>query len=190
MEINQINKELYERAFIQNGEYGYHENATWTPSIDEREIEEMCSSDGEHYVPATPLGWRDYAICRRQGLENIFSQYPCVDLSQDDGLHKVRRADNTIRQYDKIKRAEDDFYVVVGDDEDKFFVVNLDGDVFCVAYLKDESEEKVETVEKIYKPAENVVEKIQIPVGDESNWTQVTKEEVTGDENARKPSSE
>ena len=26
MEINEINKQLYESAFIQNGEYGYHEN--------------------------------------------------------------------------------------------------------------------------------------------------------------------
>lgn len=188
MQINQINKELYERAFIQNGEYGYHENATWTPSIDEREIEAMCEGEDGHYVPATPLGWRDYSICRRQGLENIFSQYPCVDLSEDDKLHKVRRADNTIRLYDKIKRDEDDFYVVVGDDEDKFFVVNPEGNLFCVSYLKGEKE-KVETVEETPKPAENVVEKIQIPVGDESNWTNVSKEEVTGDENARKPSS-
>lgn len=41
MEINEINKQLYESAFIQNGEYGYHENNTWNPSINEHELDTM-----------------------------------------------------------------------------------------------------------------------------------------------------
>lgn len=134
MQINEINKELYESAFIQNGEYGYHENA-WKPSIDEREIDTMCEDEDGNYVPATPLGYRDYKISRKQGLENIFSQNPCVDLTPDDKLHNVRREDNTIRQYDKIK-YNDNFFIVVGDDEEKFYVVNPDNKLFCVKYLE------------------------------------------------------
>ena len=67
MEINEINKRLYELAFIQNGEYGYHDNNTWKPSIDEMEIEEHCEDEDGHYVPATPLGYRDYKLSRIQG---------------------------------------------------------------------------------------------------------------------------
>ena len=134
MQINEINKELYESAFIQNGEYGYHENA-WKPSIDEREIDTMCEGEDGNYVPATPLGYRDYKISRKQGLENIFSQNPCVDLTLDDKLHNVRREDNTIRQYDKIK-YNDNFFIVVGDDEEKFYVVNPENKLFCVKYLE------------------------------------------------------
>ena len=135
MQINEINKELYESAFIQNGEYGYYEN-TWKPSIDEREIETMCEDEDGNYVPATPLGYRDYKISRKQGLENIFSQNPCVDLTPDDKLHHVRREDNTIRQYDKIK-YNDNFFIVVGDDEEKFYVVNPENKLFCVKYLEE-----------------------------------------------------
>ena len=134
MQINEINKELYESAFIQNGEYGYHENA-WKPSIDEREIDTMCEDENGNYVPATPLGYRDYKISRKQGLENIFCQNPCVDLTPDDKLHHVRREDNTIRQYDKIK-FNDNFFIVVGDDEEKFYVVNPENKLFCVKYLE------------------------------------------------------
>lgn len=135
MQINEINKELYESAFIQNGEYGYHENA-WKPSIDEREIDTMCEDENGNYVPATPLGYRDYKISRKQGLENIFSQNPCVDLTPDDKLHHVRREDNAIRQYDKIK-YNDNFFIVVGDDEEKFYVVNPENKLFCVKYLEE-----------------------------------------------------
>ena len=135
MQINEINKELYESAFIQNGEYGYHENA-WKPSIDERELDTMCEDEDGNYVPATPLGYRDYKISRREGLENIFSQNPCVDLTPDDKLHHVRREDNTIHQYDKIK-YNDNFFIVVGDDEEKFYVVNPENKLFCVKYLEE-----------------------------------------------------
>ena len=53
MKVNEINKTLYEIAFIQNGEYGYNEN-NWKPSIDENEIEEMCGDDDGNYIAATP----------------------------------------------------------------------------------------------------------------------------------------
>ena len=70
MKVNEINKALYEIAFIQNGEYGYHEN-NWNPSIDERDIETMCDDGEGNYVPATPLGYRDYKESRMQGLKNM-----------------------------------------------------------------------------------------------------------------------
>ena len=61
MEINEINKQLYESAFIQNGEFGYHSNNTWKPSIDERELDTMCCGDGDKYA----YQWRnvDGTIC-------------------------------------------------------------------------------------------------------------------------------
>lgn len=134
MEINEINKRLYESAFIQNGEYGYHENS-WKPSIDEREIHEMCGDEDGNYVPATPLGYRDYKESRLVGLKNILDQVPCVDLTNDK-LHELKREDNTIKQYDKIKTDKGDF-VVVGDDENMFYVVGGDNHLYYVEYVKE-----------------------------------------------------
>lgn len=133
MKVNEINKALYEIAFIQNGEYGYHEN-NWKPSIDEREIDTMCGDDEGNYTPATPLGYRDYKESRLQGLKNIFDQYPSVDLTNDK-LHNIKREDDLLKQYDKIKTDKGDF-IVVNDTEDKFFVVNKDNKTFYVEYVK------------------------------------------------------
>lgn len=133
MEINEINKQLYEAAFIENGEFGYHGN-NWTPSIDEREIETMCCGEDGNYVPATPLGYRDYNISRIQGLQNIFDQIPCIDLTEDKFHHLVRE-ENTIKQYDKIKTDKGDF-IVCGDSEEQYFVVNKNNHLFCVDYVK------------------------------------------------------
>lgn len=133
MEINEINKQLYESAFIQNGEYGYHENS-WKPSIDERELDTMCCGDDDKYVPATPLGYRDYTESRLIGIKNILDQVPCVDLTNDK-LHELKREDNIIKQYDKIKTDKGDF-VVTCDDENKFFVVNRENHLFYVEYVK------------------------------------------------------
>jgi hypothetical protein len=135
MEVNEINKELYEAAFIQNGEYGYHENH-WKPSIDEREIEEYCCDEDGHEFPATPLGYRDYKISRINGLKNIFDQVPCVDLT-DDKYHHIKREDNVIKLYDKIKINEDEYFIVCGDDEDKYYVVSDTNKLYCVSYEKE-----------------------------------------------------
>lgn len=133
MKVNEINKDLYEIAFIQNGEYGYHEN-NWKPSIDENEIEEMCGDDEGNYTPATPLGYRDYKESRKQGLKNIFDQYPAVDLTNDK-LYNIKREDDLLKQYDKIKTDNGEF-IVINDTEDKFFVVNPDNKTFYVEYVK------------------------------------------------------
>jgi hypothetical protein len=133
MKVNEINKALYEIAFIQNGEYGYHEN-NWKPSIDESEIDTMCGDDEGNYTPATPLGYRDYQESRKQGLKNIFDQYPSVDLTNDK-LHNIKREDDLLKQYDKIKTDKGEF-IVVNDTEDKFFIVNQDNKTFYVEYVK------------------------------------------------------
>ena len=131
MNINENNKRLYELAFIENGEYGYN-CQKWNPSIDERDIDTMCEDEDGNYKPATPLGYREYTKSRLQGLKNIFDQYPSVDLTNDK-LHNLKREDNEIRQYDKIKTDKGEF-IVAGDDEEKFFVVNKENKTYYVDY--------------------------------------------------------
>lgn len=132
MEINYINKELYELAFIQNGEFGYSKD-NWKPSIDETQISELESNENG-YFPATPLGYRDYKISRLQGLQNIFDQYPFLDLT--DIHHDIKRSNNIIKLYDKVK-INDSFYIVVGDNVDCYFVVDKENRVYSVKYLKE-----------------------------------------------------
>ena len=137
MEINKINKELYELAFIQNGEFGYHEN-DWKPSINENEIDAMCEDEDGIYVPATPLGYRDYKKSRAQGLQNIFDQYPSVDLTNDK-YHHIKRNSGEIKLYDKIKVDVNDEikeFIVIGDVEDMYFVVSTEDKLYSIAYEK------------------------------------------------------
>lgn len=133
MEINNINKKLYELAFIQNGEYGYHEDA-WKPSINENEISEMCCDENGNYIPATPLGYRDYKISRLQGLKNILDQHPFIDLN-DDKHYNVKRNTNIIKLYDKVK-INNEFFVVVGDTKESYFVANEEGKCYYVDYVR------------------------------------------------------
>ena len=67
-------------------------------------------------------------------MKNIFDQYPAVDLTNDK-LHNLKREDNEIRQYDKIKTDQGEF-IVAGDDEEKFFVVNSENKTYYVDYKK------------------------------------------------------
>jgi hypothetical protein len=57
-----------------------------------------------------------------------------VDLTNDK-LHNIKREDDEIRQYDKIKTDKGEF-IVTGDDEENFFVVNPDNKTFYVEYVK------------------------------------------------------
>lgn len=132
MKVNEINKELYEKAFIENGEYGYH-GATWKPDIDERETQEYCGDDEGNYKPATPLGYRDYEESRLAGLKNIFDQYPFIDIT-GDRFHHIMREDGIIKKYDKIRTDVGDF-VVTGDDETCYYLVNQENKLFSVEYL-------------------------------------------------------
>ena len=126
MEINEKNKALYEKAFIGDGEYTLYE-LSWKPSIDEREIEEWSGDDEGNWIPATPFGYRNYIISRAEGLKNILGQEDFVDLT-DDKLHHIKREDNVIKLYDRIKTDSGEF-VVTGDDENKFFVIAVSEDI-------------------------------------------------------------
>ena len=94
----------------------------------------MCGDDDGNYTPATPLGYRDYKESRKQGLKNIFDQHPAVDLTNDK-LYNIKREDDLLKQYDKIKTDNGEF-IVVNDTEDKFFVVNPDNKTFYIEYVK------------------------------------------------------
>lgn len=134
MEINEVNKELYEKAFISNGEYG--DFNSWKPSINESEIEEWCGKevDGtEVWTPATPLGYRDYKESRAEGLNNIFSEAELAKAFTLDEVHQLRREDNPLKQYDKIN-INDTSYIVVGDDADNIYVANEDDHKYSIAY--------------------------------------------------------
>ena len=140
MEVNEINKKLYESAFIENGEFGYH-GTTWKPDIDEREIMEFCEDEEGNYKPATPLGYRDYGESRLIGLKNIFDQFPSIDLTEDR-FHHLKREEAEIKRYDKIKTDVGEF-VVTGDDETNYYVVNQDGKLFSVEYETDKEENPI-----------------------------------------------
>ena len=133
METNTINKELYESAFIENGEYGYH-GRHWNPSIDENQISEWAGDDEGNYMPATPLGYRDYQISRIEGIKNILSQPTYVDLTEDR-LHHVKKDEGIIKLYDKIKADQGEF-VVCGESEDHWYVVNSENRVYYIEYEK------------------------------------------------------
>ena len=70
MEINEVNKKLYESAFVSDGTFGDLDN--WKPDIDERLIEESTEDENGNWIPATPLGYRDYKLSREEGLNTVF----------------------------------------------------------------------------------------------------------------------
>ena len=131
MEINETNKALYEKAFIGDGEYTLYE-LSWKPSIDEREIEEWSGDDEGNYKPATPLGYRDYAESRLEGIRNILSEGESVDLT-NDLFHHLKKEDGTIKKYDKIVTDKGDF-VVTGDEDDRYFIVDSENHSYYVSY--------------------------------------------------------
>lgn len=138
MKTNKRNKKFYELAFIENGEFGYGLKP-WKPSIDERKCSDMTCGPTESgkWIPATPCGYRDYSTSRKIGLQNIFDQYPSVKLD-NDRYHHIKRKDDTIKLYDKIRIDEGREFVVVGDDEDKYYIVDKDDKLYCVDYEKEE----------------------------------------------------
>ena len=73
MEINEVNKKLYESSFVSDGTFGDLDN--WKPDIDERLIEESCEDENGNWVPATPLGYRDYKLSREEGIFPSSGEY-------------------------------------------------------------------------------------------------------------------
>ena len=134
MEINEYNKQLYEKAFILNGEYAIH-TPSWKPDIDERNIEESCEGPDGKWMPATPLGYRDYSISRLEGLKNIFEQTKCSCEFHDESFREIKRSGNKLQKDDHIWIYES-HYIVVGEDENCYYVVDGEGHQFYVDYEK------------------------------------------------------
>lgn len=135
MLVNEKNKNFYESAFIGDGEYKLPILA-WKPDIDERNIEESCEGPDGSWVPATPLGYRDYSISRMEGLKNIIDNAPAILMTMDE-LHNIKKSDNRLNKYDHLRIEENDF-IVAGDDETRFFLVSDDNHLFFVEYLEEE----------------------------------------------------
>lgn len=132
MEINECNKQIYEKAFILNGEYAIH-TPSWKPDIDERNIEESCEGPDGKWMPATPLGYRDYSISRIEGLKNIIEQTKCNCEFQDESFREIKRSDNKLQKYDHICIYES-HYVVVGEDENCYYIVDKENNQYYVHY--------------------------------------------------------
>lgn len=131
MEINEVNKKLYEDSFISDGEYGDLNN--WKPDIDERLIEESCEDENGNWVPATPLGYRDYKLSREEGLNTVFYESVPSRVFTLEDAHNIKREDNIIKKYDLIT-IDGSNYIVTGDDETKFYIVDKDDHKYYIEY--------------------------------------------------------
>lgn len=135
MEINEVNKKLYEDAFISDGEFNVVNN--WKPDIDERMIEESCEYEDGKWGPATPLGYRDYRLSREEGLRNIIYNSDAARIFTYEDAHHIKRADNILKKYDKITIKGTDLktnYVVTGDDSDCFYIATEDNHLYYISY--------------------------------------------------------
>ena len=131
MEINEVNKKLYESAFVSDGTFGDLDN--WKPDIDERLIEESCEDENGNWVPATPLGYRDYKLSREEGIRNIIYNADAARTFTYEDAHHIKRTDNIIKKYDKIT-IDGTGYVVTGDDEYNYYIVNEEDQRYYISY--------------------------------------------------------
>ena len=131
MENNEVNKKLYESAFISDGTFGDLNN--WKPDIDERSIEESTEDENGNWVPATPLGYRNYKISRKEGLNTGFGESgPSRGWTLEEA-HNMKREDNIIKKYDLVTIDKSN-YIVIGDDETRFYVVDKDDHMYYIEY--------------------------------------------------------
>ena len=131
MEINEVNKKLYESAFVSDGTLGDLNN--WKPDIDERLIEESTEDENGNWIPATPLGYRDYKLSREEGLNTVFYESVPSRVFTLEDAHNIKREDNIIKKYDLITIDKSN-YIVVGDDENMFYIVNEDDHKYYLEY--------------------------------------------------------
>ena len=131
MENNEVNKKLYESAFVSDGTFGELNN--WKPDIDERLIEESTEDENGNWVPATPLGYRDYKISRGEGLNTVFCESVPSRVFTLEDAHNIKREDNIIKKYDLVTIDKSN-YIVVGDDETRFYVVDKDDHMYYIEY--------------------------------------------------------
>ena len=131
MEINEVNKKLYESAFISDGTFGDLNN--WKPDIDESLVEESIADENGNWIPATPLGYRDYKLSRKEGLGTVLHKSVPSRVFTLEDAYNIKREDNIIKKYDLITIDKSN-YIVVGDDVTMFYVVNEDDHEFYIEY--------------------------------------------------------
>ena len=131
MEINEVNKKLYESAFVYDGTFGDLNN--WKPDIDERLIEESTEDENGNWIPATPLGYRDYKLSREEGLNTVFYESVPSRVFTLEDAHNIKREDNIIKKYDLVTIDKSN-YIVIGDDETRFYVVDKDDHMYYIEY--------------------------------------------------------
>lgn len=131
MEINEVNRKLYESAFVSDGTLGDLDG--WKPDIDESLVEESIADENGNWIPATPLGYRDYKLSRKEGLNAIFYESTPSRVFTLEDAHNIKREDNIIRKYDIITIDKSN-YIVVGDDENMFYVVDKDDNNYYIEY--------------------------------------------------------
>ena len=130
--INEANKKLYEDAFITNGEFPTADPDGWKPDIDERLIEEHCEINGK-WVPATPLGYRDYLESRKEGIKAILAGEHAHMLTKEEA-HDPEIKD-ALAKYDKIYIG-DKPYVVTAVEDDRYYVVDEELHQYYLEYQK------------------------------------------------------
>lgn len=131
MENNEVNKKLYESAFVYDGTLGDLNN--WKPDIDERLIEESTEDENGNWIPATPLGYRDYKLSREEGLNTVFYESVPSRVFTLEDAHNIKREDNIIKKYDLVTIDKSN-YIVIGDDETRFYVVDKDDHMYYIEY--------------------------------------------------------
>ena len=131
MEINEVNKKLYESAFVSDGTFGDLNN--WKPDIDERLIGESCEDENGNWIPATPLGYRSYKLSREEGLNTVFHESVSSRVFTLEEVHNIKKEDNIIKKYDLITIDKSN-YIVTGDDETRFYVVDKDDHKYYIEY--------------------------------------------------------
>lgn len=131
MEINEVNRKLYESAFVSDGTLGDLDG--WKPDIDESLVEESIADENGNWIPATPLGYRNYKISREEGLNTVFYESVPSRVFTLEDAHNIKREDNIIKKYDLITIDKSN-YIVVGDDENMFYVVDKDDNNYYIEY--------------------------------------------------------
>ena len=131
MEINEVNRKLYESAFVSDGTLGDLDG--WKPDIDESLVEESIADENGNWIPATALGYRDYKLSRKEGLNAIFYESTPSRVFTLEDAHNIKREDNIIKKYDLITIDKSN-YIVVGDDENMFYIVNEDDHKYYLEY--------------------------------------------------------
>ena len=131
MENNEVNKKLYASTFVSDGTFGDLNN--WKPDIDERLIEESTEDENGNWVPATPLGYRDYKLSREEGLNMVFCESVPSRVFTLEDAHNIKREDNIIKKYDLVTIDKSN-YIVIGDDETRFYVVDKDDHMYYIEY--------------------------------------------------------